>query len=341
MLHKNDDSLFKRQFAFFTLLLFGAVLCYLLRDFFTPFLGAVIFYVMFKPLMVWLVQKRKWNKIWVIVLIIVLSLTIIIIPILVLINSLYTKITVIINNPAELIHTIELLNEKIKWYAGIDLFSDQTIQVLKEKLGSIIPSLLNKMLGVFGHLLVMYFLLFYLLYYFAEIPVFLQKNLPLESRHINVFINELDSMTISNVIGAPALAVIQAVSAVLAFYIFNVPEPVFWGIMCGVFSFIPFVGSALIWLPAVFLLFSTNQNWQGIGLLAYGLVVISNVDNVFRFVLQKKFANVHPLITVFGVIIGIQLFGLPGFIFGPLLISYFILGVKIYQSAYTNQIKNL
>jgi predicted PurR-regulated permease PerM len=87
----------------------------------------------------------------------------------------------------------------------------------------------------------------------------------------------------------------------------------------------------------VFLLLSTNQNWQGMGLLTYGVIVISNVDNVFRFVLQKKFANVHPLITVFGVIIGIQLFGLPGFIFGPLLISYFILGVKIYQSAYKDK----
>jgi predicted PurR-regulated permease PerM len=337
MLHKNDDSLFNRQFAFFTLLLFGVVLCYLLRDFFTPFLGAVIFYVMFKPLMVWLVQKKKWNKVLVIVLIILLSLTIIIIPTLILINSLYVKITHLVNNPTDIINTIELLNEKIKWYAGIDIFSDQTIQVLKEKLGSVIPSLLNKMLGVFGQLLIMYFLLFYLLFYFAEIPAFLRKNLPLESHHINVFINELDSMTLSNVIGAPALAVIQAISAILAFYFFNVPEPIFWGIMCGVFSFIPFVGSALIWLPAVFLLLSTNQNWQGMGLLTYGVIVISNVDNVFRFVLQKKFANVHPLITVFGVIIGIQLFGLPGFIFGPLLISYFILGVKIYQSAYKDK----
>ena len=58
---------------------------------------------------------------------------------------------------------------------------------------------------------------------------------------------------------------------------------------------------------------------------------------VFRFILQKKMANVHPLITILGVILGLQNFGLPGIIFGPLLISYFILLLKIYSEEFKKE----
>jgi predicted PurR-regulated permease PerM len=138
----------------------------------------------------------------------------------------------------------------------------------------------------------------------------------------------------SNVIGSPLLALIQSVAAIIGFYLFGVDEALFWGFMCGFLSFVPFIGSALVYIPIGILMLSLGKQWQGIATLVYGIVVIGNIDNVMRFVIQKKFADVHPLITVFGVIIGLQLFGLPGLIFGPLMISYFLLGVKIYRKNY-------
>ncbi len=107
--------------------------------------------------------------------------------------------------------------------------------------------------------------------------------------------------------------------------------------MCGFLSFIPFVGSALVWFPAGIILASSGAYWQGIAILIYGIVVIINVDNVFRFILQKKIADIHPLVTVFGVIIGLKWFGIPGIIFGPLLISYFLIMIKIYRAEYGNK----
>jgi predicted PurR-regulated permease PerM len=71
-------------------------------------------------------------------------------------------------------------------------------------------------------------------------------------------------------------------------------------------------------------------------LLIYGAIVITNVDNLFRFILQKKIADVHPLVTVFGVIIGLNWFGLPGLVFGPILISYFLIMIRIYRLEYGN-----
>ncbi|MBA3706212.1 MAG: AI-2E family transporter, partial [Bacteroidetes bacterium] len=79
---------------------------------------------------------------------------------------------------------------------------------------------------------------------------------------------------------------------------------------------------------------SVGESWQGIGILIYGALVITNIDNVFRFMIQKKLADIHPLITVFGVIMGLNWFGLPGLIFGPILISYFLIMIKIYRIEY-------
>ena len=70
-------------------------------------------------------------------------------------------------------------------------------------------------------------------------------------------------------------------------------------------------------------------------MLIFGYGVIGTSDNIFRFWLQKKIGDVHPLITVFGVILGINLFGFIGLVFGPLLISVFILLIRIYRLEFT------
>ena len=90
----------------------------------------------------------------------------------------------------------------------------------------------------------------------------------------------------------------------------------------------------LIWLPLVIFQYSQGANWQATGLLIYSLVVTGNVDYLARVTLMKKIGNVHPLITILGVIVGLGLFGFMGFIFGPLLLSYLILMIRIYTSEF-------
>ena len=69
-------------------------------------------------------------------------------------------------------------------------------------------------------------------------------------------------------------------------------------------------------------------------MVGYGLVALSTIDNIVRFMLAKKVAHVHPVVTVLGVIVGVKFFGFLGIIFGPLLISYLIIGMKIYYVQY-------
>jgi predicted PurR-regulated permease PerM len=90
----------------------------------------------------------------------------------------------------------------------------------------------------------------------------------------------------------------------------------------------------MVWIPLAIYTLSLGAQWQGIGVALWGFLVIGSVDNIARFVLQRKLADVHPLITIFGVIIGINLFGFIGVVFGPLLISMFLLLVKIYLNEF-------
>jgi predicted PurR-regulated permease PerM len=109
-----------------------------------------------------------------------------------------------------------------------------------------------------------------------------------------------------------------------------VEEPILWGVITGIASVIPFVGTMAAWVPIAILTFANGEQGNGIALTLWGLIVIGGSDNVFRFVLQKYLADIHPVITVFGVIFGLNLFGFLGIIFGPLLISLFILMMRIY-----------
>ncbi|HEY6082005.1 MAG TPA: AI-2E family transporter, partial [Chitinophagaceae bacterium] len=121
-----------------------------------------------------------------------------------------------------------------------------------------------------------------------------------------------------------------AIFAVLGYWIFGVQDPMFWGIVTGFMSVLLVIGTAIVWIPISIYLFMSGMTWHGIGMLIWGILVIANLDNVFRLMWQKKIADVHPLITVFGVLIGIPMFGFVGLIFGPLVISLFILLLKIY-----------
>ncbi|HEX6191317.1 MAG TPA: AI-2E family transporter, partial [Chitinophagaceae bacterium] len=145
---------------------------------------------------------------------------------------------------------------------------------------------------------------------------------------------EVKKMVLSNAIGIPVIALAQGIIALVGYLILGVKEPFFWfGVTC-IAAMIPVVGAALAYVPVAIILFANGQNWQGITMLIFGFGVIGTADNVLRFTLLRKLGDVHPLTTVFGVIIGLNLFGFIGLIFGPLLISLFILLVKIYSSEF-------
>ncbi len=332
----NQIHFNKRTIAYLALNVFGLFIVYLLSDFITPFLGALIFFVLFRKMMNYMVEKRGWKSSTSAILIILLSFIIVLVPVITFSNLLYGKIIQIVSNPETIIGPLKVLDAKFLELTGRQLFSPELISTMQDKLGQIIPSFISKLFVLLGNVGMMYFMLYYMLVQRDNMQNEVNNYLPFNHDNIKVLAEELESQTLSNSIGVPLIATIQGTAAGIGYWIFGMDEPIFWAVITAFASIIPIAGSTLIWAPAAIILMATNSLWMGLGLAAYGAIVVINIDNIARFTIQKKFADVHPLITVFGVILGLNLFGIPGLIFGPLMLSYFIIFIKMYRSVYVN-----
>ena len=129
----------------------------------------------------------------------------------------------------------------------------------------------------------------------------------------------------SNILGQGLIGITQGFIVAIGFLIFGIPDPVFWGIVSIFVCFLPVVGAPIIFVPAGIIELASGNTFAGIGILIWGFVLVTLVDNFLRQFIAKKIADTHPLITIIGVIIGVPVFGLIGLVIGPFLISYFIL----------------
>ncbi len=120
----------------------------------------------------------------------------------------------------------------------------------------------------------------------------------------------------------------------LGFWLFGVSDPLFWGVVSFFLSFIPIIGTPVVWIPAGTLALMHGDTGRGIGLLLYGAILVVNIDNVLRFALAKKLGDIHPLYTIVGLVLGVPVFGIVGLFIGPLVIIYFMLLVQVYLKEY-------
>jgi predicted PurR-regulated permease PerM len=138
-------------------------------------------------------------------------------------------------------------------------------------------------------------------------------------------------------LGIPLISIIQGVVATIGYFIFGVKDWALWGFVTGVFAFFPVVGTMAVWVPLVIYTYATGETWQATALLLYSLIVTGNVDYIARITLLKRMGNVHPVITILGVIIGLGLFGFIGLVFGPLLLNYVIVLFEIYSNEFVDK----
>ena len=124
----------------------------------------------------------------------------------------------------------------------------------------------------------------------------------------------------------------QGTIAVPGFLIFGVPQPVTWGVAVGLASMVPLLGAPLGWVPAVvWLLYTGAPTWQWVGMLVYGALVISGIDNVVKPLLLRGTAQIHPLLGFLSILGGVLAFGAFGFLVGPVILSLVLSGMRIYR----------
>jgi predicted PurR-regulated permease PerM len=327
-------STFNNRLRQIILLVIIILLAFLLLNqlyvFLPGFLGAITLYILLRNSYNNLTIKKQWNKTYTAILFIIASLVIIAVPVYLSITLISKEVSGILNNPTVLIADAKIVGQKIFEKTGFQILSDENLAAVQKKATTIVPSILNSSANILSNFAIMFFLLYFLLKSGRQIEKFLNKFIPLKEENIDLLGNETKNMIKANAIGIPVLAIIQGVIAAIAYLIFGITDWGLWGFLTGVFSMVPIVGTAIIWLPLTLYLYAIGHSGAALGLLIFSVVIITNVDYVARLTILKRLMDVHPLITIFGVIVGIGLFGFWGVIFGPLLMSYFIILVKIY-----------
>lgn len=317
------------------ILLTGIILINQLTAFIPGLLGGITLYILSRTLYFQLVYKKKWKKGWT-AIIFILGYIIIIASIIYLSITLVSpKIKTITENPNEIIENIKSVTEGIQEKTGLVIISTKTAGVLAEKITAFLPGLINSTVSLFTNILMMFFLLYYLLVNGAAVERYLNTIIPLKNENVSLLASETKMMITANALGIPIISIIQGLFAALGYWIFGVQDWGLWGFLTGLFAFFPLVGTMIVWVPLVAFLFIQGSLWPAVGLGIYSIVVTGNVDYIARLKLMKYLGDVHPLVTVLGVIVGLNLFGFIGLIFGPLLVSYFLIMVKIYFNEFS------
>ena len=321
----------KQYFLIALIVALAIILGQQLFSIFPGILAAFTMYVLMREKYFELTVIKGWKKWIAAVFFILIALVALGLPVWVLVEMLIPKVNALVANPTQLSAGLDTLTRQIRRTAPIIPIDEAQIRSFAERALSSVPAALNATLNIFSNLVLALFLLYFMLTGGRKMERRVQEFLPLKQRNIDTAWKETRTMVVSNAIGIPVLAMLQGILASIGYAIFGIEEWGLWGVLSGIFSIVPIVGTALIWIPLVAFQFATGHNAQGIGLLIYSVVIVTNSDNVLRFTLLRKLGDVHPIITVFGLIAGVPLFGIMGFIFGPLLVSYLLLLVEIYR----------
>ncbi|SNR32502.1 AI-2E family transporter [Hymenobacter mucosus] len=302
-----------------------------LGGYITAFLGAGILFVVFRPWFVGLVHQRGWNRQVVTIGLLVFAFVVIILPFTALSLMLVDRIRIYGQDTTQIMAVLHKIEQK----TGYTFTNEQSVRTLLQQavgwLSQRLPSLAT---GLLHFTVIIGLMLFTLYFMFTQEEGFLRglrRYLPFRPSTLHELGDSLKNNVNANVLGQVLIALVQAVLTGITLRIFGVPDSTFWGVVAFFMAFIPVLGTPLVWGPAAILKLAQNHTGQGIGILVVGLVVIMNIDNLLRILLARRLGNIHPLITLAGVVLGVNIFGILGLVLGPLLLSYFIVLIKVFE----------
>lgn len=319
----------RRQLVLIITVVMGLFLLWMMRDLIPAFLGAVVMYVLFRPLFAVFLAKWNFPKWLASLSVLILSFLLLVLPFVVVGFMIADKAALLLEHTDE----INAILYRVQDYIGYDFHDPATLNKLIQSVqGNLFGSVSSVISGVGGMLLtvaIMYFLLWFMWMNYNKFEKTLVRLVPFSREESDQFADELKSSTFGNVLGQGTICLVQAILLAIGFVIFDLEDPLFWGTITFFVSFLPVVGAPIVFVPAGLIALAYGDSFAGYGIIIYGFVLVTNIDNVLRYFISRYFADTHPLITILGVIVGIPVFGLLGLVFGPLLISWFLLLTKI------------
>jgi predicted PurR-regulated permease PerM len=338
------EKIVKMVLSLLTITLLTTVIVYATLPYLNYFLGAFILYIIFRSLYHFFVKKIRLNKQFAAILVIIISICVVLIPLYFLLGIIINEIQQLLLNQAFIITSIQSENQFFTHYlSGLGIPTDVLQKQIQERVMSIGSEAVNYTSKfIFGSiqilsqqsigLLIMYFLFYYLLT--GEDSIFVHKiyaAVPFNEKNTSTLLGEFSRIVRTTMISNVAL--FQGAILTITFLIVKIQGAFLWGSIATLLSFLPIFGSTLVWVPATVIEFLLGDYTAGSAILAAGIFV-SIVDNFLRPMIQKKVGEIHPFLSLIGIIIGVSLFGLLGIIIGPLLLSYFILTLEMFSKEY-------
>ena len=321
----------KRDRAAFLIFVLGLGLVWTLWPFVTGLIGAPVLYVIFAPLYRWLAPRTGPR---------VAAALVVLLGVILVLGPGVSFVGVIAGEAQDMASGVirsPLLSRLRELRIGP---YDVGAQI--EALGSRLVSFIGaSALGLIGtatrlgiQLTIAFFGLFYLLLAPEAVWKQVQPFIPFSRRNAEILRERFRDVTISTLIGTGLTATVQGLLVGLAFWVIGIPNALFWGVVTVVLAILPVVGSGLVWGPGALSLALDGNYGRAIALAIWGVVVVGNVDNVIRPVVFRRWAQIHPFMTIIGAFAGIQYFGLLGLLIGPLAISYFFELIRMYRAEY-------
>jgi len=185
---------------------------------------------------------------------------------------------------------------------------------------------LNLTISLFG--------LYYLLLRPGETWNAVRPYIPFSAENAELLRQRFRNVTVSTVVGTGLVAAIQGAMVGLGFWAAGLSNALFWGVVTVVLAILPVVGSALVWGPGTIALVIDGRYGWAIALAVWGILAVGNVDYIVRPIVFRRWANIHPLVTLLGALAGVPYFGILGLLIGPLALSYFFELIGMYREEY-------
>lgn len=329
------------QISFFVAL----TVCLFVLSFFIfkPYLGVIflssVLTVIFHPLYQKLLLKLDGRKAVTSFITVILIFICILIPVIILSVSLLKEAVGLYNSLAfggadKIIGEINMLLSRFGGFFGDGASPYLVVDVYaRDLLNWIISHFDSVFTAVFGSLfnfILMLLSLYYLLIYGDKIKSNLVAWSPLPDTYDENIIFTLRSAVDAVIRGRLLVSIVQGFFVGIGFIIFGIPNPVLWGFVAGIASLIPILGTSIITLPAVVYLLIFKHFGSGIGLLLWSAICVGLIDNVLSFFFLKGRISVHPLVVLFSILGGVEIFGPIGFLVGPISVSAFMALIKVY-----------
>jgi len=333
---KPIDSVVIKQIALILVIcVLVGLICWNLALFIPSVLGAVTLYIVCRKFNYYLIEEKNWKP-WLSATVLMLaSLVILILPLYFIVDMLVAKA----GNAQAYMEKFNVFLEKIHQFVyqkvGFDILRKENIAKVTNYAVTLSTKVLNTTVNTFTVIASMYFILYFMFVKARLFERIVARAMPFKKKNIQLLGDKFIKLVMANAIGIPVVALGQGVVALIGYWIFGCPSPMLLFALTAVASMLPVVGAAIVYVPVGIFMIAEGQNGPGVGILLYGLIIVGLTDNLLRFTLLKKLEDIHPLVTVFGIILGMNIFGFMGLVFGPILMSITVLLIQVYRDEFS------